>query len=375
MKQLIFLLAMDTIQSAVELLEKSSHIAILLPADAEHDCLVSAEVLSQTLEGRGKLVGFVTNTPSKVSPSLFPKLSYGRSLPKEFVVSLDTSFSPVAQLRYEKGEGKIDIIFSPKQESLKKEAVSFRDGKMLCDSVIAIGVPDIENSEIEPHLLSEVPILNIDISPHNKQYGEINLVSPEKSAVSETVYELLTLLCQEPLAKDSATLVLSALIAKTNHFSSAATSADVLLASSELLRLGADLSSAQHASKDTKSSSLVQFLGRASVRSRLDEEHGVLWSFITAEDFEKTGRSPADIALVTEHIRKEFPPHRISALLWQNPEDSIVRATLAGKREILETLEARGAGKFQSPHLLLSSTFQTFREAEEIVASLLDALL
>ena len=247
---------------------------------------------------------------------------------------------------------------------------------MKCDCIVALGVDDIESVELEaePGLLKELPIINFGIASANKKYGEVNLVDEGKSSYAEAVYDFVSAFSQEPLAKEQAELVLSAIIKETKNFS-VKTSADTLLAASELMRLGAELKNTpEEAPKETRDVNLIQLIGRASVRSKLDER-GVLWSFLTTEDFEKTKRSPADLPVLIEHIEGEFPSHRISSYVWQNPDDSKIYATLAGNRKILATLEERGVGKFQSPHLLLSATFETFRHAEEILTSLLENAL
>lgn len=344
---------MDTTK-ATELIEKAQHIAILIPSSGDLDVMVSAEALADRLKEQGKQVGFKN-----------------KSLPREFVVSLNTDTSPISQLRYEKTENSIEIIFSPKELPVLKEAISFREGKMLCDCAITVGVQEVETLEgINASILNEVPILNLDVSGQNNQYGEVNLIIPEKSSLAELTYDFLTSISQNPLDKKTATGLLAGIIFKTGHFS-ANTSADTLLVASELMRLEADLRQAQELAKNAKSPSLLQLEGRAMVRSKFEEDKGVLWSFVTAEDFEKTGRTDSDIPALLSHVQKEFPPHSITAMLTQTGEGRSVVATLGGGRPILEILESRGVGKFQSPYLRLSSTFESFREAEEIVGSLL----
>src|SRR3989344_7667 len=245
---------MDT-SKAIELIEKAEHIAILIPSGPDLDCLVSAETLAKALKDRQKLVVFLAPVPTPGEmATTFPTIYSSPTLPREFIVSLDTSSSPIAQLRYEKGERKVDIIFSPKGQSISKDALSFREGKTLCDCAVSLGVKNIEASEISPDMLRETPIINIDVSGENAQYGEVNLINSEKSSLSEMVYDLLTHFGEEPLPKDSATLLLAALLSKTNHFSSN-TTADTLLAGSEFMRLEADFAKAQALAKDSKPTS------------------------------------------------------------------------------------------------------------------------
>jgi nanoRNase/pAp phosphatase (c-di-AMP/oligoRNAs hydrolase) len=365
---------MDTTK-AIELIEKAQHIAMLIPSSPDLDILASAEALAVRLKGQGKQIGFMAPVSKKNFPNdTFLAISSSPLLPREFIVSLNTSTSPISQLRYEKTENSTDIIFSPKESPILKESISFREGKTLCDLCLCLGVQNIEKLEgISTELTSEIPVLNLDISGDNGRYGEVNLVDPERSSLGELTYDFLTNIRQEPLDKKSATLLLAGIIFKTNHFSYK-TTADTLLCASELMRLEANLMDAEKLAKDAKSPALLQLQGRAMVRSKFDEEKGVLWSFVTAEDFEKTGRTADDIPSLLNHVQKEFPPHLITAMLCQTGEGGGIAVTLAGSRTSLEALEVLGAGKFQSPYLRISSSFESFREAEEIVGSLLSSL-
>ena len=282
----------------------------------------------------------------------------------------------MSQLRYQKEEGRLEIIFSPQKGPIGKEAISFREGHALCDLAIAIGVANPETLELpSPEFLSETSIINLDISPENKQYGEVNIVDPKKGSLSELVYEFLASLSSDPIITRQANILLAAIVGKSDHFRSSSTTADTLLVASELMRLGAELAKVNTFPSNNKPPALIQLAGRASVRSRLDDPRGILWSFLTAEDFEKTGRTPEDAPYILGHLTSQFPPHRAIVLLLQEPEGNSVRAALAGDQSLLSALETKDAGKFSSSHFLLHTRFETFKEAEEITASLLEGVL
>lgn len=366
------------IAKSLELIEKSNHIAILLPQEPDFDALASAEVIMDVLETRGKMIGLACELKKESLTNLdqFPKISSSPVLLKEFIVSLDTASHPVSQLRYEKEEGRLEIIFSPQKGPIGKDAVSFRDGKALCDLAIAIGIANPETLEFPaPEFLSETPIINLDVSAENKRYGEVNVIDAEKGSISELAYEFLTSLSSSPVSTRQADILLAAIVRKSDHFRAASTTADTLLIASELMRLGAELAKAKNLSSNNQPPALVQLAGRASVRSRLDDPRDILWSFLTAEDFEKTGRTSEDVPYVLGHLASQFPPHRAIALLLQEPEGGSVRAALAGDQPLLSALEQRDAGKYSSSHLLLHARFETFKEGEEIIASLLEEVL
>lgn len=362
---------------ALELLEKSEHVGIFLTRDASFDSCAAAEVLARTLSEQGKKVGLMGEQDNNAAAgkSFFRMLASSSGLPKEFVISVDTNVSPVSQLRYEKSEGGIDIVLSPKSLPLGKESLSFRDGKIICDCAIAIGVAEVDMlsglPELTPEFFTQTPIINIDARDRNGRYGEVNLVEPGKNSASEIIYELLSALKGSPPDEDAANLILAGIISETDGFRSRSTTPDALLAASELARCGAQPHIAFSMVGDQIPLNVLQLSGRASVRSRLDRAAGVLWSFITAEDFEKTETGSADISRVLSHLDTSFPVHRLTAALWQDPLDKTVHTTISGEKPVLEEIRERNGGEFRSPHLELSRTHPSFREAEDALTTLL----
>lgn len=362
---------------AIELLEKSEHIGIFLAKDASFDALAAAEVLARTLEDLDKKIGLLTDNAA-VKNIPFRILAAAAPLPKEFVISIGASSAPVAQLRYEKTEDGIDIILSPKSLPIVKDALNFRDGKTICDCVLAVGMPNFESLSnipgLAPDFFTETPIINVDIKARNDQYGEVNLVDERRASLAEIAYELSTALSGSPPDADTATLILAGVVAQTDGFRSAATTPDALLASSELMRCGAKMPAAFSLAGGFLPPNVLQLAGRASARSRLDEASGILWSLATAEDFEKTAASPSDTNKVLSHLASSFPLHRLTALLWQDPGKKDIHATLSGEKEFLEEVRTRLGGEFRSPYLELAPSYPSFGAAEDTLTRMLEEL-
>lgn len=366
------------IQKAVQLIEQGKHVAFILPPSPSFDCLAAAEILAQVLESRGKRVGFVM--PAENHPfirnDIFPTVAAIRPLLKEFVVSLNTENLPVAELRYEKQDSGIDVIFSPKSDPLSEKLISFRSGKPLCQAAVMLGIPHIEDLEqtsyLPPEFFTETPLIAIDTAKNHSRYGEANLIDSDRAALSEIAYLLVSSFSESPLDAKQATLALAGILSATNELRDPAAGANTLLAASELLRLGANRTDAQKYLSTQTTYDLNPLLGRALVRSKKDES-GVFWSLLTSEDFEKSGKSAHDITRLMPALEKNHDPAAIIALLWQNPSTQKIQATLAGPREKLETIKESSAGEFQSPYLALSITFSSFREAEAYISRLTSA--
>ena len=372
----------EMLTKAKELFDRGEHIGILVPEKPSLDCLIASEVLVRALVAKEKWVGFL-RAPRWDAISLWdhlPHVAHSSPLPKEFIISVDTSQTPISQLRYEKEENKIDVILSPKSSPLREGFVSFREGKLLCDNLITLGIADIEEEnvgmDIPPEFFTDTPILNIDCRDLNRHYGEVNLVDSSQGSISELIYELFSESNNSGVfGADEATLLLAGILASTNGLASAATDAHTFAITADLIGRGGNYSKARKIVQLSTPIPLLQLLGRASIRSRGDSSRGILWSFLTAEDFQKTGRGSDDILRALTHIESLFPPHRAVVLLWQDQEEGGVRAALAAPRPLLEALQAREPGELQNPHLTLLAAFSSFKEAEDRLTSLLGETL
>lgn len=374
---------------AIELIEKNRHIGIVLSSEPAHDVCAATEALMQFLSDRNTEVGLVTplnknvfaRTDAPNTINAFAMLTGSAPLAKEFIISLDSTVSPVSQLRYEHHNNRIDIIISPKSGPITQSSVSFRDGNVQCDCVIALGVPDIEavdtfTSDIPPSFFTELPIINIDVSEKNKKYGEVNILNNVGSSLSELVFRFCSAFSKSSITPRITTMLLSGILHHTNAFRRlSGADSHALLVSHELLSMGADYQTAYALAHPSTPPSLMPLVGRALARSKIDQNRGILWSLLTPEDFMSTQQSVADLSLVLAHVQKQFPPHLISALLWQEFNYDGIRARLSGEREVLERVQQRTGAQFGSPHLELPDTYHTFSQAEENIRALLDQIL
>lgn len=388
-------------KKALELIDQSSSFGILLPERPDFDTAAAAEALSSALAGDQKILGLLS--PPTLHPDTHPDHSVGRAdkatfpiltgptpLLKEFVISVDTSRTPISQLRYEKPENRIDIILTPKVAPLMDNAISFHEGAIRCDALIAIGVPDVERlvniTDFPPDFFTENKLINIDIGETNAHYGEANCVDPNRASRSELVWQLLAARSpQAPLPANIRTLLLAGILSATRDLTGPTTTADTFSAVAELIRSGASHTDAQRIAGGHNPAhplNLVQLAARASVRSKYDEQDGILWSFLTTEDFAKTGRTPDDVPAVLDSIRQTLPKSPATALLWQearkentDSESGSIRVILSGNQHMLDSVAQEEAGDQNDQGLILHASFSSFRDAEERVHALIRAAL
>lgn len=430
----------EDIKKAMDLIDQSSSFGILLPETPDFDTLAAAEALISMIaslpvgavgdQKAQKMAGLLSPAalPTDTDQTVFPKLTSPTPLLKEFIISIDTSHAPVSQLRYEKPDNlnRIDIILTPKLSSLGKEQVSFREGAIRCDCLIAIGIPNVKHlsniADFPPDFFTETRLINIDTSNTNAAaYGEANVVDTSRASRSELVWQMLARFTEtrlpdgqapteqasqalSPLPAHASTLLLAGILSATAGLMAPAATADAFAAVADLMRLGAKHADAQkmasHAGRQAGGQSqqlplnLLQLCARASVRSKQDERDSILWSFLTLEDFAKTNRTADDVPTVLKYIRTTLPKNSMTVLLWQDPSDYIradasrfdrdesghggdpqsnapIRVLLTGDRQTLDAIANKEqTGEIQQG-IRLTASFPSFRDAEEHVRSLI----
>ncbi|MEK7542037.1 MAG: hypothetical protein AAB533_04265 [Patescibacteria group bacterium] len=367
----------DEAQKARGLLASAEQVAILLPRHPALDASVAAEALARVLSAKGAYVGFLPHVAADASPvpEALTHVRNPRPLIRERVIAIDTARAPVGQLRYEKHETEIEIILSPKSAAIREDAISVREGRALCDCLIAIAIPDIEAVAVEdwgltPQFFTETPIITIGNAEGQAAYGEANLLSPGLASLSELAAACITALDGAAPDPETATLLLAGVMDESRNFAPPVR-VGTHLAAADLLQAGADQARAAALAGAGKPFPLLQLIARASVRSKETDEGRILWSFLTAEDFEKTGRSPQDAPEVMAALPRFFPPHETAVLVWQDPAGRDIHAMIRARHPVLEALAAREEGTMRNPTLLLNASFLNFPEAEERVAALL----
>jgi len=396
----------EDIKKANELIEQSSSCGILLPETPDFDMVAAAEALVFMIahdQKAQKTAGLLSpaTLPADTNKTVFPTLTSPAPLLKEFIISVDTSRTPVSQLRYEKPDNslnRIDIILTPKLSPLGKEQVSFREGTIRCDILIAIGVPNVEHlsnvADFPPDFFTENKLINIDIGDTNARYGEANVLDAGCASRSELVWRMLAGRPSSPIAPAHiSTLLLAGILSATRGLTAPTATADTFSAVAELIRLGALHTDAQKMISEQSQKpplNLLQLCARASVRSKQDEQDSILWSFLTLEDFAKTNRTADDVPAVLEYIRAALPKNSVTALLWQDPSrpdpdesghagdsqsHAPVRVLLSGDQQVLDTIAHKEAGERVEQGIRLAAAFPSFRDAEEHVHSLIRAAL
>lgn len=372
---LIVRMDLSPLQQAVDLIRKLKRVGILIPEESDLDQFVSAQILGKALNSIGKSWEFIFQPIIKEEWKFLP-LNLLKNFPAkhDIVIAVNTADSSIGEIRYEKKDKRLEIIISPKNSPIKKESISIKEASPSFDLLITIGINSLDRIGEDlknPHLLFDTPLINIDCAAENENFGEINVVEKKASANSEIVFNLAKKLDPSPVEPALATMILAGITYKTKYLKTGL-SPETLLIVSELKANGGDWDLITHHLSGSKPLNLLQLWGRASVRSKKEEEN-IFWSFITAEDFKKTSTGPENVKFVLDRFEEHLTLPEASVFLWQHPELKSVHAVLRLENdELLAKIALSTGAKALGKLLKLNSPFSGFKEAEAKVRALLN---
>lgn len=163
---------------------------------------------------------------------------------RDFIVQLSLAKAEVDKVKYTVDDGKLNIHVTPFSGGFNASDVTFDKGDYHFDLIIALGVPKRANLdrifEQNPRLLTSIPMLNLDYHRINEQHGAINLLETNSSTLSEMVLALTESVQGGLLDAQMATALLAGIMAATDRFTAASTTAKSMTVAAQMLAAGAD---------------------------------------------------------------------------------------------------------------------------------------
>jgi len=157
----------------------------------------------------------------------------------DLIILFDYSADQVEKVSYNDDNGKPNLLIQTKTGAplLSEKQAHFSYAGVGADLLITIGVKDINQL---PQLGNNPvkSVINLDIDPGNLQFGQVNVVDPEASSLSEVVLGTISGLGL-PLGVDIAQNILSGIWEKTAGLNRPRVNADTYESVAICLRQGA----------------------------------------------------------------------------------------------------------------------------------------
>lgn len=155
----------------------------------------------------------------------------------------------------------------------------------------------IENYDIRNNVSL---LVNIDHHPTNTFFGDINIVNPEASSVTEIIYEIIRKIIPK-IPKKVADCLMTGLITDTGSFKYSNTTYKALKIAGELVKNGAKIWEISKEIYDKRKLASLRLLGVALLRLQIYGNIG--WSYIEKEDMEEYNANIEDTEGIIDLLR------------------------------------------------------------------------
>lgn len=155
----------------------------------------------------------------------------------------------------------------------------------------------IENYDIRNNVSL---LVNIDHHPTNTFFGDINIVNPEASSVTEIIYEIIRKIIPK-IPKKVADCLMTGLITDTGSFKYSNTTYKALKIAGELVKNGAKIWEISKEIYDKRKLASLRLLGVALLRLQIYGNIG--WSYIEKEDMEEYNANVEDTEGIIDLLR------------------------------------------------------------------------
>jgi phosphoesterase RecJ-like protein len=185
------------------------------------------------------------------------------------------------------------------------------------DLLVISGCSKIERCGNPKIINLDVPVLNIDHHPDNTNYGAVNVVDPEKSAVAELVFDFFNY-CGWEISTAAATCMLTGIFTDTGSFMHSNTQNSTLNAASSLMSKGARVSTVAKHNYKGKGIAALKAWGKALENAHYDEQHKIILSVISQEELNELGNPPMEYFEGLVETLNKVPEAKFALFLKQD---------------------------------------------------------
>lgn len=240
---------------------------------------------------------------------------------KKFIINLDISQTGVEALNYDIQGNNLRIHLTPKFGVFTPEDLKFETSQFTFDLIITVDTPELENlGKLYDHhrdIFYQIPVINIDHSANNEQYGHINLVDLTAASTTEIIFDLIKQWDNLLLDQKIATCLLAGLISKTKSFKTNQVTPRALTIAGELINLGANRKEIVTHLYQTKTIATLKLWGKVLSRLQADTLNKIVWSKLDLHDFTEAGATEQDLTGVVEELISSSPLSQIIILFSQ----------------------------------------------------------
>ncbi|MFA5358255.1 MAG: hypothetical protein WC310_00335 [Patescibacteria group bacterium] len=311
-------------QQAIAALVKTNKPLIVFRKHFSGDALAGALALNLILQKMGKLPdvvcdGFILPKGYKFLPgneNVKPTLETLRRM----IISIDKNKIKQDEFHYDTDGEQLKIFLSPQNEFFGPQDVRASISDWRYDQIIIIDTPDLESLgdvfSKNREFFFRRPILNIDYSPANEQYGQINFIDMTSSSTCGVLYNLIKSWNEKLFSPDVNTCLLTGIIDKTKSFKAGMINPYTLQISSDLIKNEArreEIVKNLYYSRDVATLKLW-----GQTLTKLKEHYGgkLITATISEQDFADTKTDGSALPDIIDELLSAVPNVDVAILLY-----------------------------------------------------------
>lgn len=236
---------MDDLKKIVERLGQANNVLVTVSADPSVDQLAACIGLTLALNKMGKhttavFSGAIPDTIEFLKPE--ETIEKSADSLRDFIVSLDKSKAD--KLRYKVEDKVVKIFITPYRTSLSQDDLYFSQGDYNVDVVLTVGALEQRDLDqaITAHgrILHDATVVSMTNQKQRSQLGSLSWQDSRASSLSEMSARLVEQLNNKLMDGQIATAFLTGVVAETDRFRNAKTTADSMSLSADLMSAGAN---------------------------------------------------------------------------------------------------------------------------------------
>lgn len=234
-------------QQIVDSINATSNILVTVSNDPSVDELTAALGLTLVLDQLDKrATAIFSGTVPPAITFLEPDKTFedtANSL-RDFIIALNKEKAD--HLRYKVDGDVVKIFITPYKTALSQSDLEFSQGDYNIETIIALGVQDQDHLDkaLDAHgkILHDAKVLTITAGADKSSLGAADWHDDKASSLSEMVVSLVNALGGDKslLGKQTATALLTGIVAATDRFSNDKTSSQVMTLAAQLMAAGAN---------------------------------------------------------------------------------------------------------------------------------------
>ncbi|MDD2807969.1 MAG: hypothetical protein PHW95_05645 [Patescibacteria group bacterium] len=290
-------------------LKLAKNVAVVFNKNWSGDNVAAGLALAQLLIKQGYKITLAADPEDKQTLlsflPLFPFIQPLLDGAKYFIINIDTLNTKIKDLKYHLTPDRLAIIIAPEYGSILPQQISTATDGFAYDAIIILGCPDLDSLgavyTAQPELWSQTSLINLDCSPANEAYGQINLLNVKASSLSEIIYQLFANQT-DLIDSDIATCLLAGIISATNNFKTPALSPQTMTTAAELLRLGARREEIIDQLYRSQKIATLKLWGAGLTNLNIGHQDKLAWTWFDYETIKKSQLKRRDLITIIEEL-------------------------------------------------------------------------